>query len=291
MATIHFDTKDLGPNEAKVIGSFNVSGYDNLNDLTKATGMRREDVEKAVHSLIARGMVTPRGAGWRNRLMPNGLMTDQYSNPIRNVFYCVNLIYDIIQREAKINSDWGVSDALKSLRGVALKRQERKDIRLSGLPPAMVLANNMLLVVEVDAHHRNEVRSILRNDKMDDPSIASQVSGKKTPGKQFAEMLRSLEALDTTLRKHPDSNMDFRFSGALYDLCNILEHRQQRLKPNGKANGLAKAIIVSEVNRYDSWSRITDIGHRDAHAEYVRNGGTLVYEPWLFGGTPFGLKA
>lgn len=289
------NTKNLSPKEAKVMGYINVHGYDNINELTLSSGMPRGQVEAQVRSLMKRGLVQASGPSWTDTGMPLGITTNRPSQEIREVFHAMNRLYDILQREAGVNSDFGVSGAMHALARIAERRQKRHEVNLAKGWKPPIDVNKMIEVAEVDIARSGQVMKILRADLNSDKSrdTVSSLKPRALKASGFEETFIAIESLDGMLRRNPAVNSDYGFSGALYDLVEIVERRQFRLPTfEEKYQGAyPKMLFVSEVNENRNMQQLYNLANHDAHAEYAMNGGTLTFQPWLFGGTPFGPKS
>jgi len=258
------DTKGLDRFEAQVMGSMNVLGYCVIKDLVKASELPSAMVVKSVSSLIARGILATDGP-WYDTSTPYYITTINDGRPIREVFHSVNRLDEMLRREAGVNSDLGVSDAIYTLTNIVSERQRRDFINIANNWKPAISVNNMILVSEFSASSAKNIMEVLKKDReLDSIGVVGPVISKGNADTQFGATFLRLNALDTALRKDADVNSDYGLSGAVYDLKDIVESRQARLKDTGTDNRRPnRKIIVSEINRYSSLQEIRSIEKED----------------------------
>jgi len=244
------NTKGLSSYEARVMGSINVLGYVQLPELAKESGLPSALVEKQVLSLEARGLVWT-GSNWRGDIRPGYIHTANDYRPVREVFHSVNMLYDILRMEANVNSGYELSGALYSVGRIAELRQKRMEVNISNNWKPAITVNKMIFVSEADDHLAKRVSDIIKLDqgsRPENPAAASRAT--KEQGAHFRETFRSLDYLDAMLRRQSNANIDFSMSGAIYDLAEIIQNRQQ---------GPQRKIVVSEIDAYSTMQKIRSV--------------------------------
>ncbi|MDE1833088.1 MAG: hypothetical protein KGH58_01580 [Candidatus Micrarchaeota archaeon] len=257
------NTKNLSSHEATLLGSFNVLCHDNINSLTAKSGLPGDIVERQLGSLIDRGLISARH-GWADRHMPYGIDVAQDSRPIVEVFRSMTRLHDILRFEADVNSDHGVSGAIRDLGRIARLMQSRLAANVANDWDPSIAVRKMLVVSEFTEEQVPRVLETIRKDQGKAGKRAAADAGSHARSDAFGAVFLELDRLDSILRKDVRP-FDFGLSGAIYNLGDIVVNRQSR--PATKEGG---RIMLSEFDDYHNfhavWSMASANRPKEAYA-------------------------